>query len=152
MHKLTQVRTYQKSRGQPDLSAFLKLVTDLAACASTIAFVVMRIPTKTDSAKEASRLVGSISQLQWESTDLSLNQKTEEFFKGLSEILQLIETDSNLDSFCSVILFVSLLRVIQCTALHPRLALLTGTLGHALDDLWWVLYRALLCSPSFVWL
>jgi hypothetical protein len=51
-------------------------------------------------------------------------------------MLQLIETDSYLDSFCSVILFVSLLRVIQCTSLHPRLALLTGTLDHALDDLW----------------
>jgi hypothetical protein len=28
-----------------------------------------------------------------------MNQKTKEFFKGTSEILQLIETDSNLDSF-----------------------------------------------------
>jgi hypothetical protein len=137
-------KTYQWTKA-------LKIVIDLATCASTLAFVVMRIPTKTVSSKEASRLVGSISQLQWESTSLTLNQKTEEFFKGLSEMLQLIKTDSYLDSFCSVILFASLVRVIQCTALHPRLALLTGTLGHALDDLWWVVYCVLLCSP-FVWL
>lgn len=31
---------------------------------------------------------------------------------------------------------VSLFRVIQCTSLHPRLALLTGTLIKAADDLW----------------
>ena len=32
---------------------------------------------------------------------------------GLSQLLKLIDVDSGLDSFCSVILFVSLLRVIQ---------------------------------------
>jgi hypothetical protein len=32
---------------------------------------------------------------------------------GLSQLLKLIDVDSDLDSFCSIILFVSLLRVIQ---------------------------------------
>ena len=140
MHTHTQAVTYQTLHEPLDLSAVFKVVTDLAACGMTIAFVVMRIPTKTASAGESSRLVGSISQLPWEAVDLTLNQKTSEFFAGLSELLQLINTESSLDTFCSIILFVSLVRVIQCTALHPRLALLTGTLGHALDDLWCVVH------------
>ena len=130
--------TYNTFHEAADPSAVFKVATDLAACGMTIAFVVMRIPTKTSSASDSRRLVGSISQLRWEATDLTLNQKTSEFFSGLSELLKLISTENSLDTFCSIILFVSLVRVIQCTALHPRLALLTGTLGHALDDLWCV--------------
>ena len=37
---------------------------------------------------------------------------------------------------CNVILLVNLLRVIQCTSVHPRLAILTGTVANAADDLW----------------
>jgi len=39
------------------------------------------------------------------------------------------------NTLCNIILLVNLLRVIMCTSVHPRLALLTGTLSNALDDL-----------------
>ena len=55
-----------------DYSALFKIVTDLAACAMTIAFVAQRIPTKLNSVKETSMLVGELGQLPWESTELSL--------------------------------------------------------------------------------
>jgi hypothetical protein len=143
------IRAYQYSGQSFEVSALFKVLTDFAACGMTIAFVSMRIPTKTSSASEAARLVGKISQIRWESLELSLEDKTKSFFNGLSELLSLINTDSRLDTFCSIILFVSLLRVIQCTALHPRLALLTGTVGKALDDLWHASLLILLLMTSF---
>ena len=109
----------------------------------------MRIPTKQASVPESSRLVGAMSQIKWESTELSLSAKTKDFFQNLSQMLNLISKDSSLDTFCSIILVVSLLRVIQCTALHPRLALLTGTVAKALDDLWHASLLILLLMTSF---
>eukprot|EP00961_Rhodomonas_salina_P264452 3574289-Rhodomonas_salina.2 len=41
----------------------------------------------------------------------------------------------SLNKFCNAILLVSLLRVVQCTSLHPRLALLTGTIAKSFDDM-----------------
>ena len=132
-----------------EFTAVFKVFTDLAACAMCIAFVSMRIPTKVQSVEESSRLVGSMSQIKWESVDQTLNQKTESFFDALRELLQLIDTDSKLDTFCSLILIVSLLRVIMCTALHPRLALLTGTIVKALDDLFHATLLIILLMGSF---
>ncbi len=40
------------------------------------------------------------------------------------------------DGVAGMPLPTQLLRAPQCTSLHPRLALLTGTLERALDDLW----------------
>jgi hypothetical protein len=55
-----------------DYSALFKIVTDLAACGMTIAFIAMRIPTKLNSVASTSTLVGELGQLPWESTDLTL--------------------------------------------------------------------------------
>ena len=143
-----------------DHSAFFKIVLDLAACGMTIAFIAMRIPTKLNSLDSTSTLVGELGQLPWESTDMTLTEKTKLFFNGpvdnsgsrktgLTQLISLIDVDSRLDSFCSLILFVSLLRVIQCTALHPRLALLTGTISKALDDLFHASLLILLLMCTF---
>ena len=142
-------KSYRYLNEPADAASIFKILTDIIACAMTMAFVSMRIPTKQASVPESSRLVGAISQIKWESTESSLTQKTEAFFDNLSQMLKLIETDSSLDTFCSFILVVSLLRVIQCTALHPRLALLTGTVAKALDDLWHASLLILLLMTSF---
>ena len=101
------------------------------------------------SSADSERLVGSITSIQWDSRTVTFQEKTESFFSSLSEILALISRESSQDTFCSVILFVSLLRVIQCTAVHPRLALLTGTLAKAADNLLHALYLILLLTFTF---
>jgi len=119
----------------PRLSATFKVLLDLALCVSVVAFVVMRIPSKTSSVPETKALVGAISDIPWKSDSLSMKAKTDTFFKNLTRLLSLIKAGGQLDLFCSLILFASLLRIIQCTDIHPRLALVTGTLAKALDDL-----------------
>ena len=46
-----------------------------------------------------------------------------------------VEYNETLDLILNLLLLVNLLRVIMCTSVHPRLALLTGTMANALDDL-----------------
>jgi hypothetical protein len=68
-----------------------------------------------------------------------LQQKTETFFATNEDLMALIDGEGFNNILCNIILLVNLLRVIQCTSLHPRLALLTGTVSNAADDLWYEL-------------
>eukprot|EP00281_Chroomonas_sp_CCMP1168_P016014 CAMPEP_0206220982 /NCGR_PEP_ID=MMETSP0047_2-20121206/5167_1 /ASSEMBLY_ACC=CAM_ASM_000192 /TAXON_ID=195065 /ORGANISM="Chroomonas mesostigmatica_cf, Strain CCMP1168" /LENGTH=1725 /DNA_ID=CAMNT_0053643677 /DNA_START=282 /DNA_END=5460 /DNA_ORIENTATION=+ len=114
----------------------IKQVTDMGTVAMVIAFVSMRLPEKMKSAPETRRILGHLDNIPWESVEVPLQYKKEEFFESIDELFTLIRTETQSNDFCIVILFVSLLRVIQCTSVHPRLALLTGTLANAADDLW----------------
>lgn len=55
----------------------------------------------------------------------------------------LISQESFNNVLDNVILIINLFQVIQCTSLHPHLALLTGKVSNVLDDLW---HTALLTS------
>ena len=56
-----------------------------------------------------------------------------EFFANLDELLGRVRDSSFQNILCFSVLIVNLLRVIQCTALHPRLALLTDSVVNAAD-------------------
>ncbi len=56
-----------------------------------------------------------------------------EFFANLEELLGRVRASSVQNILCFSVLIVNLLRVIQCTSLHPRLALLTDSVANAAD-------------------
>jgi hypothetical protein len=58
------------------------------------------------------------------------------FFSLVQSLLSMIGNQEGIDLLLYIVLIVNILRIIQCTSLHPRLASLTGTLSEALDDLW----------------
>jgi hypothetical protein len=72
MYKL--YKNYKLLSDHIDPASAFKIVTDFVACGMTMAFagVSMRIRTKT-SVPESSRLVGAMSQIKWETTELSTN-------------------------------------------------------------------------------
>ena len=74
---------------------------------------------------------------------MPLNEKTGTFFATIKSLLESIQKESTNTLICNVILWISLLRIIQCTSLHPRLAILTGTVAEAFDDM---LHTALLTA------
>lgn len=117
------------------LQIVIKQLIDTSTCVMVVVFVAYRIPSKMNSASDTTKLVGGLSEIPWDSLEVPLEQKKEDFFNLVVELTGLIGTEADLSTFCNIILIVSLLRVIQCTALHPRLALLTGTLHKATDDL-----------------
>jgi len=96
-----------------NVPALFKLLIDFVTSIMVLVFVAMRIPSKTSSSADTQRLIGELSNIAWDSQQLTMQQKTGQFFSSLSQFLDLINLETNLDSFCSFILFVSLLRVIQ---------------------------------------
>mmetsp|Transcript_27352 Transcript_27352/g.42741 ORF Transcript_27352/g.42741 Transcript_27352/m.42741 type:complete len:517 (-) Transcript_27352:332-1882(-) len=133
----------------PSIAAVVKQLVDLGTAVAVTVFVAFRIPSKTGSASKIEEIVGGLSELQWDSQEITLTQKTSSFFSLLNELMDTIGTESWQNTFCVFILFVNLVRVIQCTALHPRLALLTGTLVKATDDLWHAILLVFLLMGCF---
>ena len=81
--------------------------------------------------------------IPWSSSTVPLNAKTRTFFAAIKSLLESIQKESTNTLICNVILWISLLRIIQCTSPHPRLAILTGTVAEAFDDM---LHTALLTA------
>jgi len=130
------VVAYGKTKERPSAVSIVKQLIDFGTIGMCVAFIVLRIPQKFDTAPETERIVGGLSRIPWDSVDVKLEEKTTEFFSLSTDLLDLIVYEQNLNKFCNVILIISLLRVVQCTSLHPRLALLTGTIAKSFDDMW----------------
>lgn len=86
----------------------------------------LRMTSSQNSSNLASSILGGLDQIPWADPDVQLAAKQKDFFALVEKLTTLIEWEVKLDAMCYAILVVSLLRVIQCTSLHPRLALLTG--------------------------
>jgi hypothetical protein len=54
---------------------------------------------------------------------------------GPPQVLELIDFEIENKNQANIILYVSMLRAVQATGVHPRLGILTGTVGKAFDDL-----------------
>ena len=77
-----------------------------------------------------------LDEIPWDSPQVSLRNKKQVFFDYVGYLLSKINESEMHDTICNVILLINLMRVIMCTNVHPRLAILTGTLALAMDDLW----------------
>ena len=109
---------------------------DLSCACLVLVYVILKIPGKMKSARETASILGALDHIPWSSPDVPLVSKKKEFFHNVMALIGHIEEEKMMNSLCYAILLVNLLRVIQCTSVHPRLALLTGTLANAADDLW----------------
>ena len=130
------IMQYRKTKVRPALHAVIMQLIDFGTIGMCVAFIVLRIPQKFSTAPETERIVGGFSSIPWESREIPLGEKTSQFFSLSTDLLELIAYEQNLNRFCNAILIVNLLRVVQCTSLHPRLALLTGTIAKSMDDMW----------------
>jgi len=114
----------------------VKQLMDISIAVMVIVYIIIRIPTQLSSADDTRNIVGRLAEIPWADTTMSSDEKTESFFGLTRELLDLIDNEKRLNSFCNVVLVLSLLRLIKCTSMHPRLALLEGTVTKAWDDLW----------------
>jgi hypothetical protein len=116
--------------------AFAEPCSDLFCAVFISVYIAFRVQSCSNSARDVSDILGKLDEIPWQDPQVALNQKQEAFFALVEKLTKLVEWDVQLDSLCTIILFIQLLRIIHCTKVHPRLALLTGALFHALDDLW----------------
>jgi hypothetical protein len=129
------------------LQAFAEPFSDLFCAIFVSVYIAFRVQSCSNSARDVSDILGKLDQIPWSDAQTALNQKQASFFALVEKLTKLVEWDVQLDSLCTIILFIQLLRIIHCTKVHPRLALLTGALYHAFDDLWHtaILTCALMC-------
>lgn len=147
-----ELRTLYRRRNDPEISMkqeLFKHFTDATTVLAVTLFVALRLSVVTATARETERILGELTGIPWGSPTMPMREKKEVFFRTIEDLLDRIKEQGDLDSFLNVILIISLLRVIQCTSLHPRLALLTGTVAKAMDDFWHSALLIVLMMSSF---
>jgi len=122
--------------GDYDLLDLVGPFVDFASAMLVLVYIVLMFLQKASSAKESEKILGGLERIPWSSPNVDIAAKTESFFSTIAGLMKLIKEEAFNNVLCNIILLVNLLRVIQCTSLHPRLALLTGTVANAADDLW----------------
>ena len=121
-----------RGSGAIDVMVVVECVTDLMCGALVIVYIVLRFPAQISSAQTVTDILGVLDDIPWASPDVPLVQKKTTFFENVALLLDNIEWTEILNNLCNALLLVNLLRVIMCTSVHPRLALLTGTLSNAM--------------------
>lgn len=122
----------------PPLPAFRSLFTpavDLMSGFLMIGYVVWNVWIKWESADQTSRLAGDLSNIEWANASVAMDSKIDTYLSTISAYRKLISAQESCETLANFILYVNLLRMIQCTTLHPRLAILTETLVTVLEDL-----------------
>eukprot|EP00961_Rhodomonas_salina_P264451 3574289-Rhodomonas_salina.1 len=84
------VAQYHKTKVRPSPVAIVKQLVDFATIGMCVAFIVLRIPQKFDTAPETERIVGGMSRIPWDSVDVPLVEKTSTFFSLSTDLLSLI--------------------------------------------------------------
>jgi len=127
---------YLRTSTKPTMLQMVELPLDFVI-ATMLSYVVgIRIRDRAKSAKTAEDILVSLSGIPWGNTNVSPNEKTAMFFSELNNLFTVIDAEANINQLCNVLLILMLFRVILATNVHPRLALLTGTIGRSLDDMW----------------
>ena len=115
-------------------SAIFEPCSDLVCCALLLWYVTQSLQRQLASKDATVDVLNQLDNIPWSSASVALDEKMNTFLDtigGTDGLLALIIAGEFDDRVCMAILMINLLRVIQCTSLHPRLALLTGTVANA---------------------
>jgi hypothetical protein len=131
------------------LSQVFQPVLDVASSALIIVYIYLRLPDRVNSAAKTLNVLGHLDDIPWDDPEYPVEMKRENFLRNMQDLLELIQWNGMVNALCNIILLISLFRVILCTSCHPRLALLTGTITEALDNLWHTLILLFMIMVGF---
>ena len=119
----------------PDLSEMITPVVDLLTAGVMLAYVSWNIKIKYESAEQAARLAGALSEIEWVNPNVGMESKLDTYLASINEFRTLIDAQEQCETLANILLYVNLIRMVQCTNLHPRLSILTRTLSNTMEDL-----------------
>ncbi len=90
-------------------SDIFKQLVDISIAVMIVVYIIIRIPHQLSSAKDTREIVGGLAEIPWSDPSISADAKTTEFFGFVSDLLKLIDNEKALNSFCNVVLMLSLL-------------------------------------------
>ena len=111
--------------------------------------IAIRMNEKFKSNDQVKTIVESWAAIEWKNDTIPLRDKKEAFFEGVLALKASIDTLSSAKLMVFLALLISLMRMLQETSLHPRLALLTGTVGFAAGHMLHALLVAAFVMCSF---
>jgi len=135
-------------RKQPP-SLILMFLFDFIVPAALTIFVALRLVDRFSSEAQTRRTVGNLSTIPWDDFSISPTEKKNLFLAYAQNIMTMIDYNIALNSLALTILLMILIRVIMATSIHPRLALLKGTIARCLDDMWHTFLLVITISYCF---
>ena len=122
---------------QPPRLALDEMITplvDIATALVIVIFVGWNMKIKLDSAAKTKEIAGAISGIEWANPSVAMDRKWDTYLTSINTMLGLISEQEFCSNLANVILYVNLVRLIQCTELHPRLAILKNTMSLITED------------------
>jgi hypothetical protein len=86
----------------------------------------------------------------WSSRSVSLDNKIEQFFAGLSDLQARIRFENLMAMFYFMHAAAALFRLIYQTSAHPRTAILVNTISESFVDLWHFLILFIILNAAFI--
>jgi hypothetical protein len=132
------VRAWRRHRAahKVAMTELFLLMYDFGVGSLTTTVTLMRIPTVLQSGEQTATIMGQVSSIAWSDVTVDNALKVEQFLTNCQQLLSMMGKQTMLNTLCGYILVALVIRVILATEVHPRLAVLTGTLSRAADDIW----------------
>jgi hypothetical protein len=110
---------------------------------------IVGLTAKPNASQTMQRIINKWAAIRWDDETLAFNAKMDEYFEGMHQIISFMDMSETTDVLLFIVMNLNMLRVLQATNLHPRLAVLTGTLGYAMDALMHTIAVALMIFVGF---
>jgi len=140
---------YRRKSGVDSVTDHVALVGDLLQVVFVPITIAVRLSEKINSNARVKYIVDSWQSIEWHDEAVPLVEKKTRFFDAILDLNASVETVNSAKVLVFCALVVSLMRVLQETSIHPRLSLLTGTLGYAAGHMAHALLVALIVMSSF---
>jgi hypothetical protein len=127
----------------------MAMVLDFVIASVVTVCVLLRIRSKLQSGAEVKHLVESWAQIEWGNYQADVSDKKDAFFQGVSQFRNDIAQEGTQNAAIFIVLIMCMLRMLQQTKIHPRLALITGTLSFAAGHLMHAFLVAMAVVISF---
>jgi hypothetical protein len=129
--------THKEARAYGDEMTFNTVLQYAADCVIIVLIPSAFIVGYTFNARsqlQTKSIIEKWQNIRWDDTT-ALEPKKSEFFEGVALLLDTMSSTNHLETLVFVVMLVNVLRTVFVTSLHPRLALLTGTIGYAAETL-----------------
>ena len=119
---------------KPALDEMFIPLVDVATALLICWFVGWNMKMKLESSVKTNEIAGAISGIDWANPSVGMDRKWDTYLSSINAMLSLISEQEVCSNLANVILYVNLVRLIQCTELHPRLAILKNTMSVIKED------------------
>eukprot|EP00930_Biecheleria_cincta_P090995 TRINITY_DN8047_c0_g1_i8.p1 TRINITY_DN8047_c0_g1~~TRINITY_DN8047_c0_g1_i8.p1 ORF type:complete len:1707 (+),score=239.26 TRINITY_DN8047_c0_g1_i8:19-5139(+) len=118
------------------MTARVQLIMDIGIGLVVPAFYVVRSFQNAASGALVKDMLRQLLEVPWSADSLSYAEKEGQFFHALHDLEISLLTETFMHLFAFFVSWAVLLRIMQLTSAHPRIAVLINTVVYGIDDFW----------------